>query len=57
MNAFRDTVNGVRATYNWNGAWGYQNGALTGGSQKVGVRWYYPTIGRFLQGNALLRSY
>ncbi|CUU37101.1 RHS repeat-associated core domain-containing protein [Armatimonadetes bacterium DC] len=32
-----------------NGAWGYRNEAHTGGLLKVGVRWYDPTIGRFLQ--------
>jgi len=44
--AFGDTVAGVRPTYDWNGAWGYRNEALTGGLQKVGVRWYEPTVGR-----------
>jgi hypothetical protein len=29
----------------WNGLWGYRNEALTGGLQKVGVRWYDPTVG------------
>jgi RHS repeat-associated protein len=47
--AFGDTVAGARQTYDWNGAWGYRNEALTGGLQKVGVRWYDPTVGRFLQ--------
>jgi hypothetical protein len=41
-----DLVSGVRPTYDWNGAWGYRNEALTGGLQKVGVRWYDPTVGR-----------
>jgi len=45
--AFGDTVNGTRQTYDWNGAWGYRNEALTGGLQKVVVRWYDPTVGRF----------
>jgi RHS repeat-associated protein len=40
---------GNRQTYDWNGAWGYRNEALTGGLQKVGVRWYDPAVGRFLQ--------
>ena len=35
--------------YAWNGAWGYRNEAHMGGLQKVGVRWYDPAIGRFLQ--------
>ncbi len=35
--------------YDWNGAWGYRNEPLTGGLVKVGVRWYDPTVGRFLQ--------
>jgi len=47
--AFGDTVAGARPTYDWNGAWGYRNEALTGGLQKVGVRWYDPSVGRFLQ--------
>ncbi|CUU33941.1 RHS repeat-associated core domain-containing protein [Armatimonadetes bacterium DC] len=47
--AFGDTVSGVRETYDWNGAWGYRNEPLTGGLQKVGVRWYDPAVGRFLQ--------
>ena len=47
--AFGDLVTGNRQTYDWNGAWGYRNEALTGGLQKVGVRWYDPTVGRFLQ--------
>ncbi len=41
--------NGALPTYDWNGAWGYRNEPLTGGLQKVGVRWYDPVVGRFLQ--------
>jgi len=44
--AFGDTIAGARQTYDWNGAWGYRNEALTGGLQKVGVRWYEPMVGR-----------
>jgi RHS repeat-associated protein len=48
--AFGGSVNDdMRPTYDWNGAWGYRNEALTGGLQKVGVRWYDPAVGRFLQ--------
>jgi RHS repeat-associated protein len=47
--AFGDTIAGARQTYDWNGAWGYRNEALTGGLQKVDVRWYDPALGRFLQ--------
>ena len=54
--AFGDLVNGSRQTYDWNGAWGYRNEALTGGLQKVGVRWYDPTVGRFLQQDPWLGS-
>jgi len=54
--AFGDTVAGARPTYDWNGAWGYRNEALTGGLQKVGVRWYDPTVGRFLQQDPWLGS-
>ena len=32
------------AAYDWNGAWGYRNEALSVGLQKVGVRWYDPTV-------------
>jgi RHS repeat-associated protein len=46
---FGDTVDGTRQTYDWNGAWGYRNEALSGRLQKVGVRWYDSTVGRFLQ--------
>jgi RHS repeat-associated protein len=49
MDAFGSKVNGMRQVYDWNSAWGYRNEALTGGLQKVGVRWYDPTVGRFLQ--------
>jgi hypothetical protein len=44
--AFGDLVNGARQTYDWNGAWGYRNEALTGGLVKVGVRWYDPDGGQ-----------
>jgi RHS repeat-associated protein len=44
------------AAYGWNGAWGYRNEAHTGGLQKVGVRWYDPAIGRFLQKDPWLGS-
>jgi RHS repeat-associated protein len=54
--AFGDLVNGSRQTYDWNGAWGYRNEALTGGLQKVGVRWYDPAVGRFLQQDPWLGS-
>ncbi len=47
--AFGDLVNGAREAYDWNGLWGYRNEALTGGLQKVGVRWCDPVVGRFLQ--------
>ena len=54
--AFGDLVSGARPTYDWNGAWGYRNESLTGGLQKVGVRWYDPTVGRFLQQDPWLGS-
>jgi RHS repeat-associated protein len=54
--AFGDTIAGARPTYDWNGAWGYRNETLTGGLQKVGVRWYDPTVGRFLQQDPWLGS-
>jgi RHS repeat-associated protein len=49
-------VSGICAVYDWNGTWGYRNEALTGGLQKVGVRWYDPTVGRFLQQDPWLGS-
>jgi RHS repeat-associated protein len=54
--AFGGAVAGTRQTYDWNGAWGYRNEALTGGLQKVGVRWYDPALGRFLQQDPRLSS-
>ena len=49
FDAFGDLVSGSPDVYAWNGAWGYRNEANTGGLQKVGVRWYDPATGRFLQ--------
>jgi RHS repeat-associated protein len=54
--AFGDLVNGSRQTYDWNGAWLYRNETLTGGLVKVGVRWYDPAVGRFLQLDPWLGS-
>jgi RHS repeat-associated protein len=55
--AFGGSVNDdMRPNYDWNGLWGYRNEALTGGLQKVGVRWYDPTVGRFLQQDPWLGS-
>jgi len=54
--AFGDLVAGARQTYDWNGLWGYRNEALAGGLVKVGVRWYDPTVGRFLQQDPWLGS-
>ena len=49
VEAFGDFVSGSVAVYGWNGGWGYRFEAHTGGLMKVGVRWYDPTVGRFLQ--------
>ena len=55
--AFGGSVNDdMRPNYDWNGLWGYRNEALTGGLQKVGVRWYDPTVGRFLRQDPWLGS-
>ncbi len=54
--AFGDGVSGTRQVYDWNGAWGYRNELLTGGLVKVGVRWYDPVVGRFLQQDPWLGS-
>ena len=45
FDAFGDLVSGSPDVY----AWSYRNEANTGGLQKVGVRWYDPATGRFLQ--------
>ncbi|GIV08587.1 MAG: hypothetical protein KatS3mg019_0678 [Fimbriimonadales bacterium] len=43
--------------YDWNGAWLYRNELTeTGGLVKVGVRWYDPAVGRFLQQDPWLGS-
>jgi len=49
FDAFGGLVSGSPEVYAWNGGWGYRYEAGTGGLVKVGVRWYDPTIGRFLQ--------
>jgi RHS repeat-associated protein len=56
FDAYGDLVSGVPDVYAWNGAWGYRHEAHTGGLQKVGVRWYDPAIGRFLQKDPWLGS-
>ena len=56
FDAFGDLVSGSPDVYAWNGAWGYRNEAHTGGLQKVGVRWYDPATGRFLQKDSWLGS-
>ena len=56
FDAFGDLVSGSPDAYGWNGAWVYRNEAHTGGLQKVGVRWYDPAIGRFLQKDPWLGS-
>ncbi|GIV87195.1 MAG: hypothetical protein KatS3mg054_1224 [Chloroflexus sp.] len=55
--AFGDLVSGMRQVYDWNGAWLYRNELTeTGGLVKVGVRWYDPVVGRFLQQDPWLGS-
>jgi len=49
LDAFGDVVSGSPDVYAWNGGWGYRYEAPTGGLVKVGVRWYDPVVGRFLQ--------
>ncbi|MFN7017241.1 MAG: RHS repeat-associated core domain-containing protein, partial [Fimbriimonadales bacterium] len=46
---FGSRVAGCPDVHGWNGGWGYRFEAHTGGLMKVGVRWYDPAIGRFLQ--------
>ena len=55
--AFGDLVAGTRPTYDWNGLWGYRNELVEAGDLvKVGVRWYDPKVGRFLQQDPWLGS-
>ncbi len=55
--AFGDLVAGMRQVYDWNGAWLYRNELTeTGGLVKVGLRWYDPAVGRFLQQDPWLGS-
>ncbi len=54
--AYGDLVSGSPEVYGWNGGWGYRNEPNTGGLQKVGVRWYDPYTGRFLQKDPWLGS-
>jgi RHS repeat-associated protein len=55
--AFGDTVSGMRQVYDWNSAWLYRNELTeTDGLVKVGVRWYDPAVGRFLQQDPWLGS-
>ncbi|MEM2591836.1 MAG: RHS repeat-associated core domain-containing protein [Thermofilaceae archaeon] len=50
VDAFGELVSGMRQVYDWNGAWLYRNELVeTGGLVQVGVRWYDPVVGRFLQ--------
>jgi RHS repeat-associated protein len=47
----------MRQVYDWNGAWLYRNELTeSGGLVKVGVRWYDPAVGRFLQPDPWLGS-
>ena len=55
--AFGDTVSEMRQVYDWNGAWLYRNELTeSGGLVQVGVRWYDPYTGRFLQQDPWLGS-
>jgi len=56
FDAFGDLVSGSPDVYAWNGGWGYRYEAGTGGLVKVGVRWYDPAMGRFLQKDPWLGS-
>jgi len=55
--AFGASVSGMRPVYDWNGAWLYRNELTeSGGLVKVGVRWYDPDTGWFLQQDPWLGS-
>ncbi|MFN4033968.1 MAG: RHS repeat-associated core domain-containing protein [Fimbriimonadales bacterium] len=57
IDAFGDLVSGMRQVYDWNGAWLYRNELTeSGGLVQVGVRWYDPYTGRFLQQDPWLGS-
>ncbi|MEM2592837.1 MAG: RHS repeat-associated core domain-containing protein, partial [Thermofilaceae archaeon] len=57
VDAFGELVSGMRQVYDWNGAWLYRNElAESGGLVQVGVRWYDPATGRFLQKDPWLGS-
>ncbi len=46
----------MRQVYDWNGAWHRNELTESGGLVKVGVRWYDPYTGRFLQQDPWLGS-
>ncbi|MCW5934561.1 MAG: hypothetical protein KIT45_09730 [Fimbriimonadia bacterium] len=54
--AFGDLISGTIPVLGWNGDWGYRSEANIGGLQKVGVRWYDPQVGKFLQQDPWLGS-
>ncbi len=47
--AFGDYVSGVSPVYGWHGDYGHRREVETGGLIWVGIRWYDPVVGRFLQ--------
>ncbi|MEM2592840.1 MAG: RHS repeat-associated core domain-containing protein, partial [Thermofilaceae archaeon] len=47
--AFGDLISGIADLYDWNGAYHHRADPLTGGLVQVGIRWYDPYVGRFLQ--------
>jgi len=49
FDAFGNPIAGNPSEYGWNGEYLYRHEANTGGLQQVGVRWYDPVVGRFLQ--------
>lgn len=49
FDAFGCTIAGKPSEYGWNGEYLYRHEANIGGLRQVGVRWYDPEIGRFLQ--------
>ena len=45
------------SVHDWNGAWLYRNELTeSGGLVKIGVRWYDPAVGQFLQRDPWLGS-
>jgi hypothetical protein len=54
---FGDLVAGARPTYDWNGAWGYRNEALTGGLAEGGCALVRPCGGQVFAAGSVAGVY